>query len=58
LIAPEHGGHLGFLSRGESRFWVDGAALNWMEGVLEPNQLRIVKRERSFPLAVKRESKR
>lgn len=34
LIAPEHGGHLGFLSRGKDRFWVDGVALNWMERIL------------------------
>lgn len=31
LIAPEHGGHLGFLSRKKPRFWVDTTALNWMD---------------------------
>lgn len=35
LLAPEHGGHLGFLSRGKDRFWVDSVALNWLEDVLE-----------------------
>ncbi|HEX3685776.1 MAG TPA: alpha/beta fold hydrolase [Bryobacteraceae bacterium] len=35
LIAPEHGGHLGFLSRGNERFWVDDVALKWIYGVVE-----------------------
>jgi hypothetical protein len=35
LIAPEHGGHLGFLSRTRLRFWVDGVALDWIESILE-----------------------
>ena len=30
LIAPGHGGHLGFLSRGKSRFWLDGVVLGWI----------------------------
>jgi uncharacterized protein len=30
LIAPEHGGHLGFLSRHKPRFWLDGIALDWI----------------------------
>lgn len=37
LVAPEHGGHLGFVSRAEPRFWLDGALLEWMESLaLEP----------------------
>jgi uncharacterized protein len=35
LITTEHGGHLGFLSRDKPRFWLDGVALDWMEGVLQ-----------------------
>lgn len=31
LLALEHGGHLGFLSRAGPRFWVDKIALDWME---------------------------
>jgi len=31
LLAVEHGGHLGFLSRGKARFWLDGTVLNWAE---------------------------
>lgn len=31
LVAPEHGGHLGFLSRRKPRFWLDGFALDWVE---------------------------
>jgi len=38
-IAPEHGGHLGFLSRTRPRFWVDGVALDWIESVLEDRML-------------------
>jgi predicted alpha/beta-fold hydrolase len=30
LIAPAHGGHLGFLSRHKPRFWLDGLALDWI----------------------------
>ncbi|MGH9609576.1 MAG: YheT family hydrolase [Bryobacteraceae bacterium] len=30
LLAPEHGGHLGFLSRRKPRFWLDGVALDWI----------------------------
>lgn len=33
LVATEHGGHLGFLSRGSPRFWLDGLALDWMDKV-------------------------
>jgi uncharacterized protein len=31
MVAPEHGGHLGFLARGAQRFWVDVAILAWLE---------------------------
>lgn len=31
LVAPEHGGHLGFLARGLPRFWTDRAILSWIE---------------------------
>ena len=34
LLAPQYGGHLGFLSRHRPRFWVDSVALNWIEGIL------------------------
>lgn len=30
LVAPEHGGHLGFLSRVKPRFWVDSVVLDWI----------------------------
>jgi predicted alpha/beta-fold hydrolase len=32
LLAVEHGGHLGFLSRGKVRFWLDETVLDWAEG--------------------------
>jgi uncharacterized protein len=38
LITTEYGGHLGFLSRDKPRFWVDGVALDWMEGVLRAQE--------------------
>ncbi len=31
LLAVDHGGHLGFLSRGNARFWLDGTVLDWVE---------------------------
>ncbi|MGH9581575.1 MAG: YheT family hydrolase [Bryobacteraceae bacterium] len=34
LLAPEHGGHLGFLSRRKPRFWLDGVALDWIDRLL------------------------
>jgi len=34
LIAPKHGGHLGFISRHKPRFWLDAVALDWIEQVL------------------------
>lgn len=30
LIATEHGGHMGFLSRHAPRFWVDTTIMNWI----------------------------
>jgi len=29
LVTPEHGGHLGFISRELPRFWLDGVILDW-----------------------------
>ena len=34
LLATEHGGHLGFLSRSRPRFWLDGISLDWIEAQL------------------------
>ena len=31
LVAPRHGGHLGFLSRKPPRFWSDEVIANWLE---------------------------
>jgi len=39
LIAPEHGGHLGFVSRGKPRFWLDGVVLEWID-----SQIRVSER--------------
>lgn len=38
LVAPQYGGHLGFLSRHKPRFWIDELALSWiMDRVLAFN---------------------
>jgi len=34
LLAVEHGGHLGFLSRRRPRFWLDGVVLDWVAEVV------------------------
>jgi predicted alpha/beta-fold hydrolase len=34
LLAPEHGGHMGFLSRRAPRFWVDRTIVEWISGQL------------------------
>lgn len=39
LIAPEFGGHLGFLSRRRPRFWLDTVALDWMEQVVSASSM-------------------
>ena len=33
LIATDHGGHLGFLSRRLPRFWLDGVVLDWIGAI-------------------------
>jgi predicted alpha/beta-fold hydrolase len=33
LMAPEHGGHVGFLSRGRPRLWVDEVLCAWMDSL-------------------------
>ena len=33
LLATEHGGHLGFLSRRRPRFWLDGIVLGWISAI-------------------------
>jgi predicted alpha/beta-fold hydrolase len=31
LLAVQHGGHVGFISRGRPRFWLDAVLVDWME---------------------------
>jgi len=33
LLAPRHGGHLGFLSRARPRFWLDNVCLDWIDSI-------------------------
>ncbi len=40
LAATDYGGHLGFISRQNPRFWLDTFALNWITGLL-PSSNRI-----------------
>ncbi len=30
LVAVDHGGHLGFIARGQPRFWLDGVVMEWL----------------------------
>ncbi len=30
LVAPDHGGHLGFIAKTKPRFWLDGVLVNWI----------------------------
>ena len=50
LIATEHGGHLGFLSRRGSRFWVDEVTIDFLRRVLagEPHAAEAVRGSRSL----------
>ncbi len=34
LLAPPHGGHLGFLSRAQPRFWLDNICLDWIDKIV------------------------
>lgn len=40
LLATEHGGHLGFLSRTKPRFWLDDILLDWFDGILSGKKER------------------
>lgn len=33
LVAPEHGGHVGFIARRQPRFWLDELLLDWVEEI-------------------------
>ena len=35
LLAPQHGGHLGFLSRARPRFWLDNICLDWIDKICQ-----------------------
>ncbi|MDX2150640.1 MAG: alpha/beta fold hydrolase [Bryobacteraceae bacterium] len=42
LVAPEHGGHLGFIARRRPRFWADTVVLHWIqEQILRKERLPI-----------------
>lgn len=36
LVAPRHGGHLGFISRRKPRFWLDSLIIDWITEQLPP----------------------
>ena len=46
LVAPEHGGHLGFLSRERPRFWADEVAGEWIA-----NRIQEAEGEQSGPVS-------
>ena len=37
LVAPGHGGHIGFLARRRPRLWVDQLIREWIEGTIAPS---------------------
>jgi predicted alpha/beta-fold hydrolase len=39
LLAVEHGGHIGFISRRRPRFWLDGVILDWLEEIENKAQI-------------------
>jgi hypothetical protein len=39
LLAPEHGGHLGFLARGPRRFWADEASIGFLSEIARARTL-------------------
>jgi predicted alpha/beta-fold hydrolase len=39
LVVTEKGGHLGFLARGKSRFWLDNVVLGWVEEQLSNHKI-------------------
>jgi predicted alpha/beta-fold hydrolase len=46
LLAPEHGGHLGFLSRKRPRFWADEVVGEWIL-----NRMQEAEGEQSGPVS-------
>ncbi len=46
LVAVQHGGHLGFLSRSGPRFWLDPLILNWIREQREQNGGNVRQRNR------------
>jgi len=42
LIAPDHGGHLGFISRYKPRFWLDAVLLEWLQVTRNKLQASVV----------------
>jgi predicted alpha/beta-fold hydrolase len=40
LVAPEHGGHLGFLARRPNRFWLDPVVIDWASAAIAGPPLR------------------
>lgn len=37
LLAPECGGHVGFISRGQPRFWAEAAIIDWISNIVGTN---------------------
>jgi predicted alpha/beta-fold hydrolase len=42
LVAVEHGGHLGFLSRRRPRFWLDALVIGWLDEIGNKARAEIV----------------
>ena len=41
LVAPQQGGHLGFISREKPRLWVDGEVIGWMERQVKSQKSKV-----------------
>ncbi len=49
LLATEYGGHVGFISRHQPRFWVDTTALNWIDSQLSATRSEATNVEHPTP---------
>ena len=41
LLSVKYGGHLGFISRKQPRFWVDGVALDWISRIADQSKISV-----------------
>jgi predicted alpha/beta-fold hydrolase len=49
LVTPDCGGHLGFISRGKPRFWLDGVLIEWIEKQVKRQKAKVKSQKRVGP---------